>query len=197
MTPRTDKGKQRAEPEPEEPERVLSPTSALMVTESDDEEGQTLIMEPPENILSPTTNRSKSWVEEEGEVFRKSAVLLKPEEIEGEYDSEELRKELLEAMVERPPPRAVGEGFMDDGMDIPPPLPQSPTSPTLESKKPVPRPYIRRSRSSSSSTVTLDTQNVSSLAERLQETLRTPTSGTASPVSPSPSHSSLSSIDAA
>jgi len=33
-------------------------------------------------------------VEEEGEVFRKGTFLLKPEELEGEYDSEELRKEV-------------------------------------------------------------------------------------------------------
>lgn len=38
--------------------------------------------------------RSKSWVEEEGEVFRKGTVLLGPEEMEGEYDGEELRKEV-------------------------------------------------------------------------------------------------------
>ena len=33
-------------------------------------------------------------VEEEGEVFRKGNVLLTPEDMEGEYDSEELRKEV-------------------------------------------------------------------------------------------------------
>lgn len=33
-------------------------------------------------------------VEEEGEVFRKGAVLLTTEEMEGEYDGEELRKEV-------------------------------------------------------------------------------------------------------
>lgn len=33
-------------------------------------------------------------MEEEGEVFRKGAVLLGPEEMEGEYDGEELRKEV-------------------------------------------------------------------------------------------------------
>ena len=43
-------------------------------------------------------------VEEEGEVFRKGHVLLTPKEMEGEYDGEELRMELLEAEVERPPP---------------------------------------------------------------------------------------------
>ena len=36
-------------------------------------------------------HRSKVMVEEEGEVFRKGTVLLGPEEMEGEYDGEELR----------------------------------------------------------------------------------------------------------
>lgn len=38
--------------------------------------------------------RSRRLVEEEGEVFRKGAVLLTPEEMEGEYAGEELRKEV-------------------------------------------------------------------------------------------------------
>lgn len=41
-----------------------------------------------------TTDSSRRLVEEEGEVFRKGAVLLGPEEMEGEYDGEELRKEV-------------------------------------------------------------------------------------------------------
>jgi len=45
--------------------------------------------------MNYSTNRSRSWVEEEGEVFRKGAVLLGPEEMEGEYAGEELRKEVL------------------------------------------------------------------------------------------------------
>lgn len=40
------------------------------------------------------TIRSRIWVEEEGEVFRKGTVLLGPEEMEGEYAGEELRKEV-------------------------------------------------------------------------------------------------------
>lgn len=44
--------------------------------------------------LAETFKRSRSWVEEEGEVFRKGTFLLKPEELEGEYDSEVLRKEV-------------------------------------------------------------------------------------------------------
>ena len=39
-------------------------------------------------------HRSKVMVEEEGEVFRKGTVLLGPEEMEGEYDGEELRIEV-------------------------------------------------------------------------------------------------------
>lgn len=58
MTPRLDKGKGRAEPEPEEPEKVLSPTimsPAFMITESDEEEGeQRLILEEHEDTVSPT-----------------------------------------------------------------------------------------------------------------------------------------------
>ena len=38
--------------------------------------------------------RSRICVEEEGEVFRKGTVLLGPEEMEGEYAGEELRKEV-------------------------------------------------------------------------------------------------------
>jgi len=39
-------------------------------------------------------NRSRIWVTEEGEVFRKGTVLLGPAEMEGEYAGEELRKEV-------------------------------------------------------------------------------------------------------
>lgn len=41
-----------------------------------------------------TLYRSRSWVEEEGEVFRKGSVLLGPEEMEGEYAGDDLRKEV-------------------------------------------------------------------------------------------------------
>ncbi|GJE92479.1 RNI-like protein [Phanerochaete sordida] len=146
-TPRIDKGKGRAEPEPEPVEPVLSPTA--MGVESDEEvEVDESLLGHVESIVSPT-DRSRSWVAEEGEVFRKGAVLLTPEEMENEYDSEELRKELLEAMVERPPPRALQEydPLAVEGQGSPMP------SPSLESPpKPMPRPYVRRSRSSSSMT---------------------------------------------
>jgi len=38
--------------------------------------------------------RSKSWVEEEGEIFRKGAILLGPEEMEGDHAGEDLRREV-------------------------------------------------------------------------------------------------------
>ncbi|KAJ3539631.1 hypothetical protein NM688_g6337 [Phlebia brevispora] len=145
VTPRIDKGKGRAEPEPEHVEKVLSPT--LDVPESESEDGEADVVEgQPDDIVSPT-DRSRSWVAEEGEVFRKGAVLLTAEEMEGEYDSEELRKELLEAMVERPPPRMLHDGFDD----IAGTSPISPVASPVEQKKPPPRPYIRRSRSSENS----------------------------------------------
>jgi protein phosphatase 1 regulatory subunit 37 len=49
--------------------------------------------------------------------------------------------------VERPPPRPLQD---DDDFSIADPIPSTPTSPLPESPKPAPRPYIRRSRSSSS-----------------------------------------------
>lgn len=66
-------------------------------------------------------------------------------------------KQLLEAMVERPPPRPMVDEF---GLEIPntpngtiPEQDVLPSSPTVnsESNKPPPRPYVSRSRSSSSS----------------------------------------------
>ncbi|KAJ8463748.1 hypothetical protein ONZ51_g10047 [Trametes cubensis] len=188
ITPRVDKGKGRAEPEPEPVESILSPT--FLITESDEEDGDVPAIPPEaaESLVSPT-DLSRRLVEEEGEVFRKGAVLLGPEEMEGEYDGEELRKELLEAMVERPPPRLVEE-YGPDSL----PLERehtvtTPTSPQ-ESKKPPPRPYIRRSRSSSS-TVSVDTQSLSSPIDRSLNGGLTPNSATPSPVSPSGSRASI------
>ena len=37
---------------------------------------------------------SRSWIAEEGEIFRKGNKLLGPEEMEGEYAGEELRMEV-------------------------------------------------------------------------------------------------------
>ncbi|CAE6436311.1 unnamed protein product, partial [Rhizoctonia solani] len=60
---------------------------------------------------SPAENLSRSWVAEEGEILRKSRVLLSPNELESESgaDSEALRQELLEAQVDRAPARVVEE----------------------------------------------------------------------------------------
>ncbi|TFY60339.1 hypothetical protein EVG20_g7457 [Dentipellis fragilis] len=139
-TPRVDKGKGRAEPEPEEPEPVLSPSFGRVVADEGEGEG--------EDGRSPT-DRSKRWVAEEGEVFRKGTKLLGPEEMEGEYAGEDLRLELLEAMVERPPPRAILDDF---GMEqASPERESSPPKPKAEEPaKPPPRPYIPRRTSSAS-----------------------------------------------
>lgn len=103
-TPRIDKGKGRAEPEPEIPEKIISPPPRFIVAgiASDDEEhdpnGRILMTGEPEELEvlegSITTDRSRSWVQEEGEVFRKSNVLLTEEEMEGEYAGDDLRKEV-------------------------------------------------------------------------------------------------------
>ncbi|KAI1798170.1 RNI-like protein [Ganoderma leucocontextum] len=186
ITPRLDKGKGRAEPEPEPVESVLSPT--FLITESDEEDtGTPPLTTVPEDLVSPT-DLSRRLVEEEGEVFRKGAVLLTTEEMESEYDGEELRKELLEAMVERPPPRMVDEY----GAEIPPPLEQ-PVPPPQEPKKPPPRPYIRRSRSSSSA-LSVDSQHSQdgqSTLSPIERSHSLPDSGAASPVSPSAARSPL------
>ncbi|KAJ6452773.1 hypothetical protein C8R45DRAFT_1083260 [Mycena sanguinolenta] len=199
-TPRLDKGKAKAVPEPEELEKVLSPTLMLADDEEDDDpdrmrfspveegedDGETVIAESP-------TNRSRSWVEEEGEVFRKGTVLLGPEEMEGEYAGEDLRKELLEAMVERPPPRPVTDQF---GMEIlpqdvpppqepPPPSPQ-PASPAVE--KPAPRPYVSR-RGSSASLMSMISPTISSFTSgggKIPEGQESPRTSSPVPTSPSP-----------
>ncbi|KAJ3709455.1 hypothetical protein DFJ43DRAFT_1044770 [Lentinula guzmanii] len=59
--------------------------------------------------------------------FRKGNVLLGPEEMEGEYDGEELRRELLETMIERPAPRSLHIDNPDEYGSILTPSPLSPT----------------------------------------------------------------------
>ncbi|TFK36219.1 hypothetical protein BDQ12DRAFT_687045 [Crucibulum laeve] len=189
-TPRADKGKQRAEPEPEEPEKVLSPTFLITESESDDEDGSRFLVPPEEmeDVASPT-NRSRSWVEEEGEVFRKGQILLGPEEMEGEYAGEDLRKELLEAMVERPPPRPVTDEF---GMEVIPGAgdfentPSTPSATTPVEMKPAPKPYISRSRSSSSSILSIISPVSSPTIPHTESPLQSPAStNVRSPLSPS------------
>ncbi|KAG1850445.1 hypothetical protein F4604DRAFT_1970279 [Suillus subluteus] len=104
LTPKVYKGKGRAEPEPG---KVLSTT--FMMTEDEVEDDNILLCEEDRISVPSPVVRSKSWVEEEGEIFRKGAVLLGPEEMEGECAGADLRRELLEAMVERPPRRVIDE----------------------------------------------------------------------------------------
>ncbi|TFY76241.1 hypothetical protein EWM64_g7771 [Hericium alpestre] len=178
-TPRIDKGKGRAAPEPEVPERVLSPHFVL----ESDEEGE---HEPEVADERSPTDRSRRWVAEEGEVFRKGTKLLTPEEMEGEYAGEDLRIELLEAMVERPPPRAILDDF---GMEQPSAERTEPvTSPKPdEQTKPPPRPYVRRT---SSASIMSPTVKVASPVPTLPPTKDngTPSSpnSAVSPSSPSP-----------
>ena len=110
-TPRVDKGKGRAEPEPEQQEPVTSPHRLPGDSEDEDEEIHEFPFPEGGEITSPTDRsvlpsrvtlepnddirrRSRIWVEEEGEVFRKGTILLGPDEMEGEYAGEELRKEV-------------------------------------------------------------------------------------------------------
>ncbi|KZT25850.1 RNI-like protein [Neolentinus lepideus HHB14362 ss-1] len=188
-TPKIDKGKGRAEPEPEEPEKILSPTKFL-ISESDDEDedGEKYhdATEAQEFVAPSPTDRSRSWVAEEGEIFRKGNVLLGPEEMEGEYAGEELRRELLEVEVERPPPRPIIDEF---GMEIPQPADGS-VSEAPEEKKPSPRPYVSRRTSTSSSIISLKTQGLASPRPGSDsEASPAPVLSTASPASAvSPGH---------
>jgi hypothetical protein len=122
----------RAEPEPKPFEQVTTPTFVLTSDNEDDERTHGLAFVNVEDALpqgedeegADQTTRSRGWVEEEGEVFRKATRLLGPEEMEDDYDGDELRvevratllpavtnadtaRQLLETGVERPPPRAI------------------------------------------------------------------------------------------
>jgi protein phosphatase 1 regulatory subunit 37 len=57
--------------------------------------------------------RSRIWVEEEGEVFRKGTHLLTPEHLEGDYDAEELRKEVCPLIA-----RCLQRQFIDDCLAV-------------------------------------------------------------------------------
>lgn len=71
-------------------------------------------------------------MEEEGEVFRKGVALLTPEKMEGElgdFAGDDLRIELLETEVERPPARILevdGDGEMvpENVAPLSPPVPR-------------------------------------------------------------------------
>ncbi|KAJ3709875.1 hypothetical protein DFJ43DRAFT_1173215 [Lentinula guzmanii] len=85
------------------------------------------------NVWDGEVEAGVRWVAEEGEVFREGNVLLGPEEMEGEYDGEELRRELLEATVERPAPRSLHIDDPDEYGSILTPSPLSPTSTPISS----------------------------------------------------------------
>lgn len=147
-TPRLDKGKGKAPPEPEVVEPILSP-AGFTVADSDSEEMGHEVAQGEDDARSPT-DRSRSWVAEEGEIFRKGNKLLGPEEMEGEFAGEELRIELLEAQVERPPPRAI----MDDlslALDVPP-IANASIPVQEEPPKPLPPPYVSRRSSPATTT---------------------------------------------
>jgi len=181
-TPKIDKGKGKAEPEP----KGLSPSIHINDSDDDDDDGVPYEDAVEGGVASPTV-RSRSWVAEEGEVFRKGTVLLGPAEMEGEYAGEELRKELLEAMVERPPPRPLNDEFgmevMQSFGEVPMTGDRSPISsmatslPPETTPKPAPKPYISRTKSSSNSILNLISP-VSSPSKEYFETTLTPTTPT-------------------
>ncbi|VDB95667.1 unnamed protein product [Peniophora sp. CBMAI 1063] len=151
-TPRVDKGKGRAPPEPEVHEQAIQ-EGPVEEPEGDDELAQEVYEPSPHDI-------SRYWVAEEGEVFRKGQKLLTEEEMEGDYAGDELRVELLEAEVERPPPRIMVDEFgqtIDGGDPVEVPPPSAPV-PEPEPSKSAPRPYISR-RSSNASIRSQDSGN--------------------------------------
>ncbi|KZV74163.1 RNI-like protein [Peniophora sp. CONT] len=170
-TPRIDKGKGRAPPEPEVHEQVLSPEittpnfsfiTRKAVHEGPDGEPEADDEDVQESYEPSSHDISRYWVAEEGEVFRKGQKLLTEEEMEGDYAGDELRVELLEAEVERPPPRIMVDEFgqtIDGGdpLDVGPP-PASAPAPEPEPPKSAPRPYISR-RSSNASIRSQDSSN--------------------------------------
>ncbi|KAI0321438.1 hypothetical protein OF83DRAFT_1051221 [Amylostereum chailletii] len=149
VTPRIDKGKGKAPPEPEVHEQVMSPdimSPRIFQLPSSDEEGENDILA---DQRSPVV-RSRNWVAEEGEVFRRGNKLLGPEEMEGEFDGEELRIELLEAEVARPPPRLVDEfGMPLDHLSVVDSKPKEELEPEEPSKS-LPRAYVPRRSSTAS-----------------------------------------------
>lgn len=80
------------------------------------------------------SSRSRIWVEEEGEVFRKGVALLTQDKMEnelGDFAGDDLRIELLETEVERPPARILdvdidGEPIPENQPPMSPPIPRAP-----------------------------------------------------------------------
>ena len=107
MLRRNSKGKEKAT---EKTDILLSPS--FSIADSDDEDDEPAGGRGPPHILtdepeedehqasdpSPTI-LSKSWVEEEGEIFRRGNVLLRPDELEEggiDISSEELKREVID-----------------------------------------------------------------------------------------------------
>ncbi|EJD40745.1 RNI-like protein [Auricularia subglabra TFB-10046 SS5] len=182
-TPKVDKGKGRLVIE----EKVIpSPSASFAIGDGDsdgEDEGKHAgalvngLDDDDGEAKSPTVDiRSKNWVVEEGEVFRKGVALLKPEEMEEEYDTEELRKELLEAEVERHPVRQydalgmpIDEGALraqqlaadvhqseENAASPPQPTPGTPPVAAYEARPAFPRRASQSSVASSSSVTVQD-----------------------------------------
>ncbi|KAG8904578.1 hypothetical protein FRB99_001541 [Tulasnella sp. 403] len=117
-SPKVDyKGKGKATPQDEEPPEAPFSFRPQLKELKEEAKGR---MDHPSPV-----ERSRKWVEEEGEVFRKGQVLLGPEEMgdveEGggaDVTGDELRIELLEAQVERPRQRVIDvdyDGSLPEG----------------------------------------------------------------------------------
>jgi len=121
-SPKVDyKGKGRATPQDEEPPVA----TGRHVEEHEGHDSESRKNSVAHDHASPV-ERSRQWVAEEAEVFRKGQVLLGPEEmgeIEGgegaQATGDELRLELLEAEVERPRLRVIDADY--DGQEDPQP----------------------------------------------------------------------------
>lgn len=144
FSPKVDKGKGKAQEQASPVLEKLIMGEPFSITDSDDEDEERRMQAEEELMVlngeieedrpppvSPT-NRSRSWVEEEGEIFRKGQALLSEEEMESEFAGEELRQgvrqpfslstiiltmihQLLVAEVERPPARQLNaQDIFDD-----------------------------------------------------------------------------------
>ncbi|KAJ3732765.1 hypothetical protein DFJ43DRAFT_1179950 [Lentinula guzmanii] len=143
---RKDKGKARAPPEPVRHEPVLSPTAVLLRNgvrgsevesesgeEGNDGGGEVEREDGDASSGNVWYGEAEAGVCRRRQSFPGGNALLGPEEMEGEYDGEELRRELLEAMVERPAPRSLPIDDPDEYGSILTPSPLSPTSTPISS----------------------------------------------------------------
>ncbi|KAL0071126.1 hypothetical protein AAF712_001684 [Marasmius tenuissimus] len=174
-TPKVDKGKQRADPEPIEHEKVLSPTTSFLDSptgsDEDEEEGEMdrfppfRVPEPGEEGYTPEIDQvslplqppglGTGWKKKgksSGKVMSFWARRRWRESMLERIFEE--RSVLLEATVERSAPRALN---VDEfGVEIPPEVTeqQETVEELPEPSKPAPRPYVPR-RSSSASIMSL------------------------------------------